>query len=113
MRACTAGSKVTVQALWRNVSVPPSEALLCTSFPFVVKQRAHQEDLNGRHHRHDDEVHHRPEVDPVKVALLQVSVTRLKRPQQCLDLDAFAQSTLHVVDGVLAEVKSTSSILES
>lgn len=101
------------QALCQNVFVLPPAAALCTGFPFIVKQRAHQEDLNGRHHRHDDEVHHRPEVDSVKVTLLQVTVTRLERPQQRLDLDAFSQSTLYIVDGVLRKMKSTSYSSES
>lgn len=86
--------------------VPPFVGvLLCTDFPFVLKQRADQVDLHCRYHHHNNEVDHRPKVHPVKVTLLEVPVTSLKRPQQRLDLHTFAQSTLHVVDGILKEMR--------
>lgn len=76
---------------------------LCANFPLVFKQRADQIDLDRRHHHHHDEVDHRPKVHPLKVAFLDVPVASLERPQQRLDLHAFSQAGLHVVDGVLED----------
>lgn len=73
------------------------------NFPLVFKEGADQVDLDRWHQHHHNEVYDWPKVDPIKVIFLGVSVTGLERPQQRLDLHAFAQPTLHVVDGVLTE----------
>lgn len=83
--------------------VLPSTVLLCVNFPLVFKEGTDQVDLDRRHQHHHNEVYDRPKVYPIKVTFLDVSVTGLERPQQRLDLHAFAQPTLHVVDGVLTE----------
>lgn len=94
-----------------SLLVPPLGVVLCACFPVIFKQRADQVDLNSRHQHHDDEIYHRPEVHPVIVVLLQVSVASLERSQQRLDLQTFAQSTLHVVDGVLNETRQRVRLL--
>lgn len=93
--------RVTNQELWWKLYVLPTTVLLCAGFPLVFKEGADQVDLDRRHQHHQGEVYDGPEVDPIKVTLLDVSVSGLERPQQRLDLHAFTQSILHVVDGVL------------
>lgn len=97
----------TNQGICWKFSVPPFRSVLRANFPFVFKQWTDQVDLHRWHQHHDDEINHWPKVHPVKVTLLKVSVSSLKRPQHRLDLHTFAQPALHVIDGVLKEMRRT------
>lgn len=91
------------------LSVRACGPVLCTNFPFIVKQRADQVDLKRRYQHHHKEIDRGPKVHPVEVALLEVSIPSLEGAQQSLDLYAFAQTSLHIVDGVLTQKRRNGS----
>lgn len=77
--------------------------VLSSSFPFIFKKTLQHVHLNSWHYNHYCQVDHGPEVYPVIIAFLYISITSFKCFEQVLNLNTFAKPSLHTVDRFLVK----------